>query len=151
MISVEEIEESNRELGEAPGKETPGGAQAPCDEQEEEEQKKKETPEEEAPPPPPPAPEAVVEEDIEEPPKKKRGRPKAAPKEKPAPKPRGRPRKVQVVEEEEEEAAPVFEPPTEDQLRDSVIPLLRAYATHLHLRGRDAKRARYRSLFSRVV
>ena len=132
MISVEEIapkedmqeEETNRELGEAPAatEEAPQSI---------------------------PAPEPEVQ-DIEEEPPKKRGRPKAAPKEKPTPKPKGRPRKVQVVEEEPE-APPVYVPPTEDQLRDYVTPLLRAYATHLHLRGRDAKRAKYRNLFSRIV
>ena len=142
MISVEEIapateiveqepEESaeNRELGAAPAESS------------------------EPPPERPPEPEPVVEE--EEPPQKKRGRPKAAPKEKPAPKPKGRPRKVQVVEDTEwpagQEVPPVYVPPTEEQLREYVTPLLRAYATHLHLRGRDAKRARYRSLFSRVA
>ena len=78
---------------------------------------------------------------------KKRGRPKAAPKEKPMPKPKGRPRKVTVVEEEEPE---VVEPPhvTDDDLRDSLGPILRLYASHL-MRGRAGKRAQYRSLFSR--
>lgn len=82
---------------------------------------------------------------------KKRGRPKAAPKEKPAPKPKGRPRKVTVVEEEPEVLNEVVEPPplTDNDLRDSLGPILRIYASHL-MRGRQGKRARYRELFSRV-
>ena len=83
---------------------------------------------------------------------KKRGRPKAAPKEKPAPKPKGRPRKVTVVEEEPEVLNEVVEPPpplTDNDLRDSLGPISRIYASHL-MRGRQGKRARYRELFSRV-
>ena len=82
---------------------------------------------------------------------KKRGRPKAAPKEKPAPKPKGRPRKVTVVEEEPEVLNEVVEPPplTDNDLRDSLGPILRIYASHL-MRGRQGKRARYRELFSQV-
>ena len=48
-----------------------------------------------------------------------------------------------------ESAAPP-EPPSEEQLRDYLAPLLHAYAAHAHLRGREAKRAHYRELFSRA-
>ena len=126
------------------------------------------------PTPPPekatePPPETATEE--EEPPKKKRvtveepapapkrrGRPKVEPKAaapkaepkaaapKPEPKPRGRPRK-----QPEESAAAPLQPPTDEQLRDYLGPLLHAYAAHAHLRGREAKRAHYRELFSRAI
>ena len=102
---------------------------------------------EEVPPPPDLAPPPV-----EQAAPKKRGRPKAAPKEKPVPKPKGRPRKVTVVEEEPEVSNEVVEPPpplTDNDLRDSLGPILRIYASHL-MRGRQGKRARYRELFSRV-
>ena len=116
-------------------------------------------PEEQAPlPKPEPDIEDVPEAPPEAPPPveqaapKKRGRPKAPPKEKPVPKPKGRPRKVTVVEEEPEVSNEVVEPPpplTDNDLRDSLGPILRIYASHL-MRGRQGKRARYRELFSRV-
>ena len=102
---------------------------------------------------PPPLPRS--EPDVEEVPEvlervaKKRGRPKAAPKEKPMPKPKGRPRKVTIIEEDPEEVAHVVEPPpvTDDDLRETLGPILRIYAAQL-MRGRQGKRARYRNLFS---
>ena len=101
-------------------------------------------------------PEAVPEEEevpeapsLERAAPKKRGRPKAAPKEKPLPKPKGRPRKVTIIEEDPEEVAHVVEPPpvTDDDLRETLGPILRIYAAQL-MRGRQGKRARYRNLFS---
>ena len=52
--------------------------------------------------------------------------------------------------EPEERAAAPLQPPTDEQLWDYLGPLLHAYAAHAHLRGREAKRAQYRELFSRA-
>ena len=136
MISVEEIE--------------PEAAQeAPQEAPQEEAVQKLPAPEPEVIEEPAEA-EALDIEDAPPEPPKKRGRPKAAPKEKPAPKPKGRPRKV-VVPEEPEEVQPYVPPPppTDQQLHEYVQPLLRLYATHL-MRGREGKRAQYRTLFSRM-
>ena len=92
-----------------------------------------------------------IQEEIHEPPSlvrqpepKKRGRPKAAPKPKPEPKKRGRPRVV--IQEEPQE----YIPPTQEQLTSYVTPLLQAYAAHLQMNQANAKRQRYRELFSSV-
>ena len=92
-----------------------------------------------------------IQEEIPEPPPlvrqpepKKRGRPKAAPKPKPEPKKRGRPRVV--IQEEPQE----YIPPTQEQLTSYVTPLLQAYAAHLQMNQANAKRQRYRELFSSV-
>lgn len=141
MISVEEIDPENAAPAEVE-------ADAP-----EESLPRAEPDIEDVPPPPdsaPPPVDGVAAHSAQAAPKK-RGRPKAAPKEKPAPKPKGRPRKVTVVEEEPEVLNEVVEPPplTDNDLRDSLGPILRIYASHL-MRGRQGKRARYRELFSRV-
>ena len=90
-----------------------------------------------------------IQEEIPEPPPlvrqpRPRGRPKAAPKPKPEPKKRGRPRVV--IQEEPQE----YIPPTQEQLTSYVTPLLQAYAAHLQMNQANAKRQRYRELFSSV-
>ena len=140
MISVEEIDPENT------------AAPAEVDAPEEPAPLPRAEPDiEDVPPPPDAAPPVDDAAHSTQAAPKKRGRPKAAPKEKPAPKPKGRPRKVRVVEEEPEVLNEVVEPPplTDNDLRDSLGPILRIYASHL-MRGRQGKRARYRELFSRV-
>ena len=79
---------------------------------------------------------------------KPRGRPKAEPKQKPAaPKARGRPKKVVIHEEPQVQE---YIPPTQEQLTSYVTPLLQAYAAHLQMNQANAKRQRYRELFSSV-
>ena len=56
-----------------------------------------------------------------------------------------------MVEEEPEVSSEVVEEPpplTDNDLRESLGPILRTYASHL-MRGRQGKRARYRELFPR--
>ena len=81
---------------------------------------------------------------VRQPEPKKRGRPKAQPKPKPEPKKRGRPRVV--IQEEPQE----YIPPTQEQLTSYVTPLLLAYAAHLQVNQANAKRQRYRELFSSI-
>ena len=78
---------------------------------------------------------------------KPRGRPKAEPKQKPAAKQRGRPKKVVIREEPQVQE---YIPPTQEQLTSYVTPLLQAYAAHLQMNQANAKRQRYRELFSSV-
>ena len=78
---------------------------------------------------------------------KPRGRPKAEPKPKAVPKQRGRPKKVVIHEEPQVQE---YIPPTQEQLTSYVTPLLQAYAAHLQMNQANAKRQRYRELFSSV-
>ena len=84
---------------------------------------------------------------IRQPSVKPRGRPKAEPKPKPAPKQRGRPKRVVIREEPQVQE---YIPPTQEQLTSYVTPLLQAYAAHLQMNQANAKRQRYRELFSSV-
>ena len=68
--------------------------------------------------------------------------------EEPVPKKRGRPPGAKA--RPKEEAVSVVAPPTDEQLRDYIAPLLQAYAAHAQLRSREAKRAHYREIFSRA-
>ena len=94
-----------------------------------------------------PAPPPLVRQCSMHPEPKKRGRPKAAPKPKPEPKKRGRPPRVVFQEEPQVQE---YVPPTQEQLTSYVTPLLQAYAAHLQMNQANAKRQRYRELFSSV-